>query len=147
MQFTLAVTALLAGVVISLSIPGLPQCAQDCVTNLGGCNKVDVKCICSNAPLLSHLSCCVSTACNATEQQRKELVLSTRHVRPIADLTLHRDYQLRRLNLRWPARYGPPNHSYVLCQWNEHQYSHWVKLCDFSSRSIYQLGRGKQRQG
>lgn len=51
------------------SIPGLPQCAQGCVTDYGGCNQVDVECICTNKPLLEKLSCCVSQNCDeaATE--------------------------------------------------------------------------------
>ncbi|EME39382.1 hypothetical protein DOTSEDRAFT_107276, partial [Dothistroma septosporum NZE10] len=46
-------------------IPGLPSCAQSCITNYGGCNQVDVKCICTNTSLLETLSCCVSQKCDA----------------------------------------------------------------------------------
>lgn len=61
------VVALLATAALA-QIPGLPSCAQSCVTSFGGCNQVDVKCICSNKPLLTTLSCCVSKQCDAQGQ-------------------------------------------------------------------------------
>ncbi|CAK1368076.1 unnamed protein product [Cercospora beticola] len=62
-MFKLAGVALLASVALA-QIPGLPSCAQGCITNYGGCNQVDVACICSNQPLLETLSCCVSQNCD-----------------------------------------------------------------------------------
>lgn len=62
-----AALALLATTALA-QIPGLPTCAQGCITNYGGCNQVDVKCICSNKPLLATLSCCVSQNCDAQGQ-------------------------------------------------------------------------------
>ncbi|GME62752.1 CFEM domain-containing protein [Neofusicoccum parvum] len=48
----------------------LPTCAQKCVgTDFGGCSTVDVKCICANKELLTGLACCVSTGCNAADQE------------------------------------------------------------------------------
>ncbi|KAF2212536.1 hypothetical protein CERZMDRAFT_105968 [Cercospora zeae-maydis SCOH1-5] len=64
-MFKLAGVALLASVALA-QIPGLPSCAQGCITNYGGCNQVDVKCICTNQPLLETLSCCVSKNCDQT---------------------------------------------------------------------------------
>ncbi|KAF7185489.1 hypothetical protein HII31_13186 [Pseudocercospora fuligena] len=59
LMYTIATIALFASAVLA-QIPGLPDCSQSCITDLGGCNQVDVKCICSNVPLLTKLSCCVS---------------------------------------------------------------------------------------
>ncbi|KAK4500067.1 hypothetical protein PRZ48_008253 [Zasmidium cellare] len=67
MYTTLLSLALLASTALA-QIPGLPTCAQGCITNYGGCNQVDVKCICSNKPLLATLSCCVSQNCDAQGQ-------------------------------------------------------------------------------
>ncbi|EKG14570.1 hypothetical protein MPH_08251 [Macrophomina phaseolina MS6] len=48
----------------------LPTCAQACVgTDFGGCSTLDVRCICSNKELLTGLACCVSTGCDAEDQQ------------------------------------------------------------------------------
>ncbi|EMC91475.1 hypothetical protein BAUCODRAFT_135071 [Baudoinia panamericana UAMH 10762] len=59
----------LASVAFSASIPGLPACAGSCVgTSFGSCSTLDVKCICSDSSLLSGLACCVSTSCNAADQ-------------------------------------------------------------------------------
>ncbi|KAK5110800.1 hypothetical protein LTR62_005511 [Meristemomyces frigidus] len=59
----LATTAVLA--------QNLPTCASNCLAGgpgFGSCNGLDVKCICSDSGLLSYLSCCVSTACDAADQ-------------------------------------------------------------------------------
>ena len=41
-------------------IPGLPDCAQQCVgTSFGNCGLLDVKCICSNDYIVEDLGCCV----------------------------------------------------------------------------------------
>ncbi|KAG8624134.1 hypothetical protein KVT40_009110 [Elsinoe batatas] len=49
---------------------GLPPCAGSCVTSdFGGCGGLNVTCICSNKPLIDGLACCVSTACDAQQQQ------------------------------------------------------------------------------
>ncbi|KAF2474754.1 uncharacterized protein BDR25DRAFT_301396 [Lindgomyces ingoldianus] len=48
----------------------LPKCAQTCFgNNLGGCNALDFKCVCSNSALIAGLSCCVSQTCTPTEQE------------------------------------------------------------------------------
>ncbi|KAB2571564.1 putative cfem domain protein [Lasiodiplodia theobromae] len=48
----------------------LPQCAQSCVgTDFGGCSTLDVECICNNKDLITGLACCVSTSCDAADQQ------------------------------------------------------------------------------
>ncbi|KAK8255077.1 hypothetical protein HDK77DRAFT_21427 [Phyllosticta capitalensis] len=47
----------------------LPPCAQGCVGNdFGGCQTLDVACICGNKPLIAGLACCVSLRCNLEEQ-------------------------------------------------------------------------------
>jgi len=44
---------------------------QTCVGgNLGGCNAVDVGCICRNSNYISELSCCVSSACSPSDVER-----------------------------------------------------------------------------
>lgn len=66
-MYSLATIALFASAVLA-QIPGLPDCSQTCITDYGGCNQVDVKCICSNTKLLEKLSCCVSQKCDAKGQ-------------------------------------------------------------------------------
>ena len=62
--------SLLASIVTAVTIPGLPKCAGDCVgSDFGGCQQLNVKCICSNQPLLTHLACCVSKTCDAADQE------------------------------------------------------------------------------
>ncbi|OCK84136.1 hypothetical protein K432DRAFT_432444 [Lepidopterella palustris CBS 459.81] len=52
-------------------LDNLPPCARSCVgSNFGGCNILDIKCICSNSNLISGLSCCVSSACSPSDQQK-----------------------------------------------------------------------------
>ncbi|THX01850.1 hypothetical protein D6D13_08672 [Aureobasidium pullulans] len=51
------------------SIWGLPDCASTCVTSsFGGCNSIDVECICKNSAFLDNLGCCMSKACNKADQ-------------------------------------------------------------------------------
>lgn len=66
---TLTAVALLS-TLAAAQIPGLPTCATSCVgTSFGSCGSLDVKCICSNTELLSGLACCVSTSCDAADQE------------------------------------------------------------------------------
>lgn len=75
----LAVVGLLATSVVAQGTSGLPSCATSCISNYGGCNQVDVKCICSNTQLLETLSCCVSQKCNADDQKSKLRIPLTSH--------------------------------------------------------------------
>jgi hypothetical protein len=51
------------------SIWGLPDCASTCVTSsFGGCNSIDVECICRNKEFLDNLGCCMSKACSKKDQ-------------------------------------------------------------------------------
>ncbi|KAG9557360.1 hypothetical protein KCU71_g10055, partial [Aureobasidium melanogenum] len=51
------------------SIWGLPDCASTCVTSsFGGCNSIDVECICKNKEFLDNLGCCMSKACDKADQ-------------------------------------------------------------------------------
>ncbi|KXL48641.1 hypothetical protein M433DRAFT_148660 [Acidomyces richmondensis BFW] len=63
-----AFVAAFASAAFSLSIPGLPPCAQNCVTSFGSCNQLDVKCICSDTSLIANLACCVGKVCDAADQ-------------------------------------------------------------------------------
>lgn len=53
----------------------LPRCAQSCVTQytsgstIGGCNSLDIACICSNNDFLSNIACCVARVCDQADQQ------------------------------------------------------------------------------
>ncbi|KAK1823152.1 hypothetical protein LTR12_002455 [Friedmanniomyces endolithicus] len=60
--------AALASVAVSVSIPGLPACAGNCVTSFGNCAQLAVGCICSDTTLLANLACCVGSNCNAEDQ-------------------------------------------------------------------------------
>ncbi|CAD0111245.1 unnamed protein product [Aureobasidium uvarum] len=56
------------------SIWGLPDCASTCVTSsFGGCNSIDVECICKNKDFLENLGCCMSKACNKADQDVSDL--------------------------------------------------------------------------
>ncbi|KAM0721897.1 hypothetical protein Q7P37_002822 [Cladosporium fusiforme] len=67
---TLTAVALLSSLAAA-HIPGLPNCAANCVgDSFGSCGALDVKCICSNTELLTGLSCCVSKACNKEDQDK-----------------------------------------------------------------------------
>ncbi|WPH03722.1 Hypothetical protein R9X50_00660500 [Acrodontium crateriforme] len=62
-------TVLLAlATAVYAQIPGLPSCAQSCITSFGDCNPIDVGCICKAGGLIANLSCCVSKQCDATDQ-------------------------------------------------------------------------------
>jgi hypothetical protein len=51
------------------SIWGLPDCASTCVTSsFGGCNSIDVECICKNKEFLDNLGWCMSKACSTKDQ-------------------------------------------------------------------------------
>ncbi|KAK0333994.1 hypothetical protein LTR91_025500 [Friedmanniomyces endolithicus] len=60
--------AALASVAVSVSIPGLPACAGNCVTSFGNCAQLAVGCICSDTTLLANLACCVGSNCDAADQ-------------------------------------------------------------------------------
>lgn len=68
MYSSLGLLALFASAVVA-TIPGLPDCSQGCISgDFGGCGNLDVKCICTNEPLLRTLSCCVSQRCDTLGQ-------------------------------------------------------------------------------
>lgn len=72
MRASLLLPSLAALVTISsaATVPGLPSCAGSCVgTDFGGCGTLNVQCICSNTALIASLACCVSTACDAADQE------------------------------------------------------------------------------
>ncbi|KAK0315844.1 hypothetical protein LTR01_001144 [Friedmanniomyces endolithicus] len=60
--------AALASVAVTVSIPGLPACAGNCVTSFGNCAQLAVGCICSDTTLLANLACCVGSNCDAADQ-------------------------------------------------------------------------------
>lgn len=65
----------LAGASLVAAQNGLPTCAESCVSNfttgqeIGGCNSLDIKCICSQQTFLSDIACCLAGACDAADQQ------------------------------------------------------------------------------
>lgn len=66
-----ALAGLLAGSAIAQSNAGLPACAANgCVTSdYGGCEALDIECICTQGDWIAGLACCVSTACDAAGQE------------------------------------------------------------------------------
>lgn len=66
-----AFIGLLAGSAIAQSNAGLPSCAANgCVTSdYGGCEALDIECICTQGDWIAGLACCVSTACDAAGQE------------------------------------------------------------------------------
>ena len=69
LAISIVLTSFLAGIVAGVGEPGLPSCAGNCVSSFGGCQQLDVKCICSDSTLIANLACCVSTACDAADQE------------------------------------------------------------------------------
>ena len=51
------------------SITDLPACAEGCVFGYGGCDPLDVKCICTNKPYLDPIVSCVQRGCSAATVQ------------------------------------------------------------------------------
>ncbi|KAF1996144.1 hypothetical protein P154DRAFT_525854 [Amniculicola lignicola CBS 123094] len=66
---TVAFLGALSSVALAQSLlDQLPKCAQVCFgSNFGGCQTLDIGCICGNAALIAELSCCVSKGCTAKE--------------------------------------------------------------------------------
>ncbi|KAF2206350.1 hypothetical protein CERZMDRAFT_108084 [Cercospora zeae-maydis SCOH1-5] len=52
------------------SVTDIPQCAQPCVLDYGNCREGDVRCVCSNTPLLEGYRTCVLRNCNAAGAQQ-----------------------------------------------------------------------------
>ncbi|CAK1367842.1 unnamed protein product [Cercospora beticola] len=65
-MFTLTFIALLARVAFGDSL-GFPSCAEGCLGGYGGCDQLDIKCICSNKAFLEGLSCCVLASCKSSD--------------------------------------------------------------------------------
>ncbi|KAL4750794.1 hypothetical protein BDW72DRAFT_193590 [Aspergillus terricola var. indicus] len=57
--------------VMAQSLPGLPDCAQDCATGAipSKCSPVDVECICATRSFVDDMACCVGKSCNADDQK------------------------------------------------------------------------------
>ncbi|KAL4821618.1 hypothetical protein BDW67DRAFT_149120 [Aspergillus spinulosporus] len=57
--------------VIAQSLPGLPDCAQDCANGAipSKCSPVDVECICATRSFIDDMACCVGKSCNADDQK------------------------------------------------------------------------------
>merc|ERR1711967_99071 len=70
MRSAFAVLAFTGTVLAQVDISNLPSCAFSCVTDLGGCNQLDITCICSDTELISGLACCVSKQCDAEDQDK-----------------------------------------------------------------------------
>ncbi|KAI7369427.1 hypothetical protein KC354_g1918 [Hortaea werneckii] len=70
MRSAFAVLAFAGAVLAQVDISNLPSCAFGCVTNLGGCNQLDINCICSDSELISGLACCVSKECDTEDQDK-----------------------------------------------------------------------------
>ncbi|KAH7417307.1 hypothetical protein BKA64DRAFT_769230 [Cadophora sp. MPI-SDFR-AT-0126] len=75
----LAVASALVSLTIAQGVSGtLPSCAQPCVnqftsaggSEIAGCNRIDVACICSNKDFLSGIACCLVDKCNVEDQQK-----------------------------------------------------------------------------
>merc|ERR1712070_1082880 len=70
MRSAFAVLAFAGAVLAQVDISNLPSCAFGCATNLGGCNQLDINCICSDSELISGLACCVSKECDTADQDK-----------------------------------------------------------------------------
>ncbi|KAG4430433.1 hypothetical protein IFR05_014088 [Cadophora sp. M221] len=79
MKFSLlAVASALASLASAQVSGGVPSCAQPCVnqfttgggSEIAGCNRIDVACICSNKDFLSNIACCLVDKCSVEDQQK-----------------------------------------------------------------------------
>ncbi|GAB1735455.1 hypothetical protein NU219Hw_g3086t1 [Hortaea werneckii] len=70
MRTAFAILAFTGAVLAQVDISNLPSCAFGCVSNLGGCNQLDINCICSDTELISGLACCVSKECDSEDQDK-----------------------------------------------------------------------------
>ncbi|KAK4971168.1 hypothetical protein LTR66_011488 [Elasticomyces elasticus] len=69
----LSAVAALSALTLAINVPGLPACAGTCVgSNLGGCQQIDVACICKNTGYIQSLSCCVAQSCSPADQENDE---------------------------------------------------------------------------
>ncbi|KAL7925166.1 hypothetical protein ACQKWADRAFT_285236 [Trichoderma austrokoningii] len=70
---SLVFTAALAA---AQDLSGLPSCATGCVTKfttggaIGGCQQLDIGCICKNADFLNGIACCLAGACSKSDQDK-----------------------------------------------------------------------------
>ncbi|KAK1241436.1 hypothetical protein MKX08_001410 [Trichoderma sp. CBMAI-0020] len=70
---SLVFTAALAA---AQDLSGLPTCATGCVTKfttgtaIGGCQQLDIGCICKNADFLNGIACCLADACSKSDQDK-----------------------------------------------------------------------------
>ncbi|KAM0446691.1 hypothetical protein ACHAPV_003115 [Trichoderma viride] len=70
---SLVFTAALAA---AQDLSGLPSCASTCVlkfttgTAIGGCQQLDIACICKNADFLNGIACCLADACSKSDQDK-----------------------------------------------------------------------------
>ncbi|KAL7900134.1 hypothetical protein HDV63DRAFT_370439 [Trichoderma sp. SZMC 28014] len=68
---SLVFTAALAA---AQDLSGLPSCASACVLKfttgsaIGGCQQLDIACICKNADFLNGIACCLAGACSKSDQ-------------------------------------------------------------------------------
>ena len=73
------------------SIWGLPDCASTCVTSsFGGCNSIDVECICKNRVFLDNLGCCMSKACDKADQDGWRLPTQNSLLSKLMSFSCHR---------------------------------------------------------
>ncbi|KAK5008178.1 hypothetical protein LTR28_004315 [Elasticomyces elasticus] len=71
----LSAVAALSALTLAITVPGLPACAGTCVgSNLGGCQQIDVACICKNTNYIQSLSCCVAQSCSQADQDSESIV-------------------------------------------------------------------------
>ncbi|KAK3314209.1 CFEM domain-containing protein [Apodospora peruviana] len=66
-----AITANAGSISLGDAILALPACSLDCLNTAiptSGCSPVDVSCICSNEPLNTNLTACITAACTVREQ-------------------------------------------------------------------------------
>ncbi|CBF81254.1 hypothetical protein AN5762.2 [Aspergillus nidulans FGSC A4] len=64
--------------VIAQSLPGLPDCAQDCANGAipSKCSPVDVECICATRSFIDDMACCVGKSCNVDDQKKLTSIVS-----------------------------------------------------------------------
>ncbi|PON23837.1 CFEM domain-containing protein [Trichoderma gamsii] len=65
-----------AALAAAQDLSGLPTCATGCVTKfttgtaIGGCQQLDIGCICKNADFLNGIACCLADACSKSDQDK-----------------------------------------------------------------------------
>ena len=70
MKFLIQAAWIAFSALCSAQLQDLPACAKPCAANLPSQCHLDVSCICSDSAWITGISCCISTTCSTSDQQK-----------------------------------------------------------------------------